>query len=134
MRPSQSPEPIPISTIGAAEDLEAQGVLEVVVPDLSAALAFYCSLGFTIVRETPTFVTLRWDTTLLFVAQNSKATTAPRWASLRIIVPDVDAIWSHVLQQQLPIGVPIDDRPYGLRDFTVMDPAGFEIRFAQILK
>lgn len=123
-----------MSTIGSVDELKAQGVLEVVVPDLSAALSFYRRLGFTTERETPTFVTLRWDTTLLFVAQNSDATTAPRWASLRIIVPDVDAIWSHVLQQQLPIGVPIDDRPYGLRDFTVKDPAGFEVRFAQILE
>lgn len=123
-----------MSTIGSLDELKAQGVLEVVVPDLSAALAFYRRLGFITERETPTFVTLRWDTTLLFVAQNSDATTAPRWASLRIIVPDVDAIWSHVQQQQLPIGAPIGDRPYGLRDFTVKDPAGFEIRFAQILK
>ncbi len=73
------------------------------------------------------------DSGLLFFAQNSDATTAPRWASLRIMVPDVDAIWSHIQEQRLPIGVPIDDRPYGLRDFTVKDPAGFEIRFAQIL-
>lgn len=123
-----------MSTIGSLDELKAQGVLEVVVPDLTAALAFYRRLGFTTERETPTFVTLRWDTTLLFVAQNSDATTAPRWASLRIIVPDVNAIWSHVQQQQLPIGVPIDDRAYGLRDFTFKDPAGFEIRFAQILK
>lgn len=123
-----------MTTIGSLDELKAQGVLEVVVPDLTAALAFYRRLGFTTERETPTFVTLRWDTTLLFVAQNSDATTAPRWASLRIIVPDVDAIWSHVLQQQLSIGVPIGDRPYGLRDFTVKDPAGFEIRFAQILE
>lgn len=123
-----------MSTIGSLDELKAQGVLEVVVPDIGAALAFYRRLGFTTERETPTFVTLRWDTTLLFVAQNSDATTAPRWASLRIIVPDVDAIWSHLLQQQLPVSVPIGDRPYGLRDFTVKDPAGFEIRFAQILK
>jgi len=123
-----------MSNIGSLDELEAQGVLEVVVPDLAAALAFYRRLGFTTERETPTFVTLRWNTTLLFVAQNSDATTAPRWASLRIIVPDVDAIWSHVQQQRLPIGVPIGDRPYGLRDFTVKDPAGFEVRFAQILE
>ena len=31
----------------------------------------------------------------------------------------------------LLVGTPISDRPYGLRDFTVRDPAGFEIRFAQ---
>jgi hypothetical protein len=28
---------------------------------------------------------------------------------------------------------PIGDRFYGLRDFTLADPSGFEIRFAQAL-
>ncbi len=120
--------------IGSPAELEAQGVVEVVVPDLGAVLAFYRRLGFTIERETPTFVTLRWESTYLFIAQNAHATTSPRWASVRIVVPDVDAVWVHVMQLQLPVGSPIADRPYGLRDFTVKDPAGFEIRFAQVTK
>lgn len=120
-----------MAIVGSSEELRAQGVVEVVVPDLPAALAFYRQLGFSIERETPTFVALRWKSTFVFVAQNPEATTAPRWASLRILVDDVDAVWSLVTQSQLPVGVPIGDRAYGLRDFTVRDPGGFEIRFAQ---
>jgi hypothetical protein len=30
----------------------------------------------------------------------------------------------------VPVVVPIGDRGYGLRDFTVADPDGFGIRFA----
>jgi len=119
--------------IGSREELRAQGVLEVVVPDLRTALDFYRALGFTVERETASFVTLRWDSTLLFVAENAAATHAPRWASLRLVVADVDAVWARVTQLQLPIGTPIADRAYGLRDFTVKDPAGFEIRFAQVI-
>lgn len=119
-------------TVGSPEELTAQGVVEVVVPDLGAALAFYRRLGFAVERETPTFVTLRWESTFLFLAQNPDAGTAPRWASLRIVVADVDAVWARVTELGLPIGTSIADRPYGLRDFTVRDPAGFEIRFAQV--
>ena len=120
--------------IGSPEELWAQGVIEVVVPDLRAALPFYRRLGFTVERETPTFVTLRWESTFLFIAQNPDATIAPRWASLRIVVADVNAAWARVMQLQLPIGTSIADRAYGLRDFTVKDPAGYEIRFAQVLE
>jgi len=119
--------------IGSSDELTTQSVVEVVVPDLPAALSFYRRLGFIIERETPTFVTLRWEGVFLFVAQNDNATTAPRWTNVRIVVGNVDAIWERVQQQQLPVGSPIADRPYGLRDFTVKDPAGFEIRFAQVI-
>jgi catechol 2,3-dioxygenase-like lactoylglutathione lyase family enzyme len=123
-----------VQIIGSPEELRAQGVVEIVVPDLSAALSFYRRLGFTVARETPTFITLRWDGAFLFIAQNPDATSAPRWASLRIVVADVNAVWARVMQLQLPIGTPIADRAYGLRDFTVKDPAGFEIRFAQVVE
>jgi catechol 2,3-dioxygenase-like lactoylglutathione lyase family enzyme len=120
--------------IGTPGELEAQGVVEVVVPDLIRALTFYRRVGFSVERETPTFVVLRWESTFFFIAQNPDATIAPRWASLRIIVADVNVVWSRIMQLQLPIGIPIDDRAYGLRDFTVKDPAGFEIRFAQVIQ
>ncbi|MEO7798783.1 MAG: VOC family protein [Opitutaceae bacterium] len=119
--------------IGSPSELTAQSVVEVVVPELEAALDFYRTLGFTVERETPTFVTLRWESTFLFIAQNDNATTAPRWTNVRIVVADVDAIWERVKHLRLPVGSPIGDRPYGLRDFTVRDPAGFEIRFAKVI-
>ena len=115
------------------DELTTQSVVEVVVPDLPAALSFYRRLGFSVQRETATFVTLRWDSVFLFVAQNDNAPSTPRWTNVRIIVPNVDTIWNRVKQLQLPVGSPIADRPYGLRDFTVRDPAGFEVRFAQVI-
>jgi catechol 2,3-dioxygenase-like lactoylglutathione lyase family enzyme len=120
--------------VGSDSELEAQGVVEVVVPDLRAALTFYLRLGFLIDRETPGFVTLRWDNMFLFVAENRDAPTAQRWTNVRIIVPSADVVWQRVNQLGLPVGNPIADRPYGLRDFTVKDPAGFEIRFAEVLR
>jgi catechol 2,3-dioxygenase-like lactoylglutathione lyase family enzyme len=118
--------------IGSPSELMAQSVVEIVVPDLQLVLGFYRRLGFAVERETPTFVTLRWESVLLFVAQDANATTAPRWTNVRIVVDDVDAIWERVRQLEVPVVSPLGDRPYGLRDFTVRDPAGFEIRFAQV--
>jgi catechol 2,3-dioxygenase-like lactoylglutathione lyase family enzyme len=119
--------------IGTQEELTAQSVVEVVVPNLQTALDFYLRLGFTIARNTPSFVTLRWRSIFLFVAENKNAPQTPRWTNVRIVVSDVDTIWNHVQKEQLTVGSPIASRSYGLRDFTVRDPAGFEIRFAQVI-
>lgn len=119
--------------IGSRQELTAQLAVEVVVPDLPAAVAFYRSLGFELERETPTFVTLRWEQSFLFLASNSGAVTGPRWTNVRVIVPDVDALWTHAHRLGLQVINAIGDRPYGLRDFTLRDPAGFEVRFAQVL-
>lgn len=119
--------------VGSRDELEAQGVVEVVVPDLRAALAFYRDVGFTVERETSSFVTVKYEGTFLFIAENVNASAAPRWTNVRIIVTNVDAVWRRIQLRGLPVGTPIGDRPYGLRDFTVRDPGGFEIRFAQPL-
>jgi catechol 2,3-dioxygenase-like lactoylglutathione lyase family enzyme len=123
-----------MNIVGSEGELAAQGVVEVVVPDLPAALTFYRQLGFVVERETPGFVTLRWESMFLFVAENQNAPTAHRWTNIRIMVPDADAVWQRVKQLGLPVGNPIADRAYGLRDFTVKDPAGFEVRFAEVLR
>jgi uncharacterized glyoxalase superfamily protein PhnB len=49
------------------------------------------------------------------------------------MVADVDAYWQRASAMNAPILVPIDDREYGLRDFTILDPDGFGIRFGSRL-
>jgi uncharacterized glyoxalase superfamily protein PhnB len=49
------------------------------------------------------------------------------------MVEDVDAMWDKANLLGLAINNSIDDRPYGLRDFVIVDPAGFGLRFAQVL-
>ena len=111
----------------------AQGIVEIVGPDLERALAFYLSLGFELLRRTGPFAVVHWQGQRLFLAEDAKATTGQRWTNLRIMVPDVDAIWARVNALGYQPGNAIGDREYGLRDFTVADPSGFEIRFAQAL-
>jgi catechol 2,3-dioxygenase-like lactoylglutathione lyase family enzyme len=109
----------------------AQGVVEVVGPDLERALAFYQSLGFELLRRSGPFAVVHWQGQRLFLAENPDAPIGSRWTSLRIMVADIDAVWNRVLALGLEPTHAIGDRFYGLRDFTIAAPDGFELRFAQ---
>lgn len=120
------------SGAGSAES-SAQGIVEIVAPDLDGMLSFYHSLGFRLERRTGPFAVVSGFGVRLFLAENPAAPASPRWANLRIVVSDVDLIWGFVQELGLPVVSTISDRFYGLRDFIVADPAGFELRFAQVL-
>lgn len=111
----------------------AQGVVEIVGPDIERAIAFYLSLGFELLRRTGGFAVVHWHGQRLFLAENPGAPTTPRWTNLRIMVDDVDALWQRVTALGIVPVHAIGNRFYGLRDFTLADPSGFEIRFAQAL-
>jgi hypothetical protein len=50
-----------------------------------------------------------------------------------VLVPNVDELWNRVLSLEVPVERPIANWPYGLRDFIVVDPDRFGIRFGQVL-
>jgi uncharacterized glyoxalase superfamily protein PhnB len=50
------------------------------------------------------------------------------------MVSDVDEYWKRVNEMGARIIVPLADRYYGLRDFTIADPDGFGVRFASVLR
>ena len=50
------------------------------------------------------------------------------------MVADVDAYWDTVRGMNATVLASIADREYGLRDFTILDPDGFGIRFASRLQ
>jgi predicted enzyme related to lactoylglutathione lyase len=112
---------------------ESQGVVEIVGPDLEALLSFYLAIGFQLERRSGDFAVVHWHGTRLFLAGNPEAPVGECWRSIRIMVEDVDAMWDKANLLGLAINNSIDDRPYGLRDFVIVDPAGFGLRFAQVL-
>jgi hypothetical protein len=116
----------------AAEN-QSQGVVEIVGPDLGALLDFYLSIGFALERRTGDFAVVHWQGQRLFLAGNPDAPVHDRWSSLRIMVDNVDALWREAVRLHLKVGTPVGDRYYGLRDLVLVDPAGFGLRFAQIL-
>ena len=121
------------SRIAPGTELDAQGVVEVVGVNVDALASFYEALGFRTERRTGPFAVMSGYGIRVFLAENPNALVGPRWTNVRVVVPDVDFIWECVKSLGLPIAHIVGDRPYGLRDFVVSDPSGFEIRFAQVL-
>jgi len=124
-------------------DPTEQLVTEVVVRDIKRSVAFYRSVGFEILRDDGDFVELTWEDHRLFLAETSAfrgveaAELVQRAefpvANVRVMVPNVDECWKVASDVGARVVVPIADRYYGLRDFTIADPDGFGIRFASPL-
>ena len=119
----------------ASPQLAPDLVIEVSVRNLETSLQFYCSFGFELVRRTGGFAVLSWGGRQLFLDEQADVPDpdAHQRANVRILVPDVDALWQLAQNLGAPIRAPICDRSYGLRDFTVCDPDGFGLRFASWL-
>ena len=125
-------------------DSTEQLVTEVFAADIERSLDYYRRLGFRLLRNAGNFVELAWEDHRFFVADASAAAHAPPngsasrpyrpTANVRLMVPDVDKYWALAGALRLPMLVPIADRHYGLRDFTLADPDGFGIRFASLLR
>jgi catechol 2,3-dioxygenase-like lactoylglutathione lyase family enzyme len=109
-----------------------QLVVEFYVRNLRESCEFYRALGFEVVRDAHDFMELRWEDSLLFLEEVPDAPPPPPYpiGNMRLMVPNVDDFWE--LSQRLGAQVvrPIDDRPYGLRDFTIAGPDGLGLRFA----
>ena len=108
-----------------------QLVVELFVRDMEQSIAFYRKLGFELVRGDDTFAEMVWEENLFFLdaTRTPPEVTRPA-ANVRVMVPDVDAYWEKAMGLKASIIWPIGDRDYGLRDFAMMDPNGFGIRFA----
>ncbi|HVX41349.1 MAG TPA: VOC family protein [Gemmatimonadaceae bacterium] len=118
--------------IGSPAELADQLVLEIVVREMDRSLAFYTALGFTLERRDAGFAALRWGSRWLFLDERADlpAAAGPSRANVRVLTPDVDRVWALAQSLGAAIERPIADRSYGLRDFTVLDPDGFGVRFA----
>src|SRR5947208_11474712 len=124
-------------------DPTEQLVTEIVVRDIRRSVNFYRRLGFELLRDAGDFVELTWEDHRLFLAEISafqgvetaglaQAAEFPV-ANVRVMVPNVDDCWKVASDVGARVVIPIGDRYYGLRDFTIADPDGFGIRFASLL-
>jgi catechol 2,3-dioxygenase-like lactoylglutathione lyase family enzyme len=121
-----------------------QLVTEIVVRDIKRSTDFYRRLGFELLRDGGDFVELTWEDHRFFLAEPSafpetgeiELPARPTFplANIRVMVPNVDDRWKLAKEIGADIVVPVGDRYYGLRDFTLADPDGFGVRFASTLK
>ncbi|HEX7520524.1 MAG TPA: VOC family protein [Acidimicrobiia bacterium] len=124
-------------------DPTEQLVTEIVVREMKRSVEFYRSLGFELLRDDGDFIELTWEGHRLFLVELSTfdeiehvapaPVDQPPSANVRVMVPNVEHCWSVANEIGARIIVPIADREYGLRDFTIADPDGFGVRFATLL-
>jgi catechol 2,3-dioxygenase-like lactoylglutathione lyase family enzyme len=113
-----------------------QLVVEVFVSSLERSLNFYEYLGFKRNEVHDRFASLTWEEHQIFLDERKDLPRLPPntvRANVRIMVRDVNAAWERMAALGAPVAQPIGDRAYGLRDFTVVDPDGFGVRFASRL-
>jgi catechol 2,3-dioxygenase-like lactoylglutathione lyase family enzyme len=112
-----------------------QLVVEIFVRDARRSKAFYEQLGFALAEDRGPFVVLTWEGHELFLDQRADLPTPPSFskANVRVMVADVDAYWRRAQDMAAQVLAPIADRDYGLRDFTILDPDGFGLRFGSHL-
>ncbi len=113
-------------------DIGEQLVVVLYVRDIKDSSQFYRNLGFEIAREEGTFMELRWQEAQLFLEERQDA-PPPRShpvGNIRILVANVDDYWAISKKIGAQVIRPVEDRYYGLRDFTIAGPDGLAIRFA----
>jgi len=120
-----------VTYVPAVEQL----VVEIFVRNARRSITFYEQLGFDLAEDRGTFVVLTWERHELFLDQRPDLPDAPVFprANVRVMVADVDEFWRRAQALGAEVLAPIGDRDYGLRDFTIMDPDGFGLRFASLL-
>ncbi len=102
------------------------------VADVSEAIAFYTNkLGFRLAftyDDPPTFAGLNLGDVQLFL---SEATPRPssETAAVYFVVADPDALYEFHRAAGVHVVQPIDDRPYGMRDYVVRDLDGYNLTF-----
>jgi catechol 2,3-dioxygenase-like lactoylglutathione lyase family enzyme len=119
-----------LTRIGSLEERTAQCAIELRVAELARSIAFYVEAGFTLERRTPTFAALRLSDRYLLLSETPGAQAGPTPPNIRITVADIEAALVRTKSLGWPITHPLADKGYGLRDFTVADPDGYELRFA----
>jgi catechol 2,3-dioxygenase-like lactoylglutathione lyase family enzyme len=113
-------------------DLNKQLVVELYVRDFKVSCAFYQALGFRMVRDEGDFAELQWEDAFLFLEANPNAQSplSSPVGNIRILVQNVDDYWTISQQMGVQVIRPLENRSYGLRDFTIAGPDGLGLRFA----
>jgi uncharacterized glyoxalase superfamily protein PhnB len=103
--------------------------------DFAVSMRFYQDLGFDLAWSDDDLAYLRHGNSS-FLLQNFYNEEHARNFMMHLLVEDVDAWWHHI--QGLGIASkygtktePPQDRPWGIRDFVIVDPTGVLWRIGQ---
>lgn len=106
------------------------------VAELSTAIAFYRdTLGFDVAwvwGEPPDIAAVCRDGVEIMLTQRQGAKPAGA-GHVYLGISDIDTYYAALVEAGVHVVVPIDDRPYGMRDFRVADPSGNELSMGQAI-
>ena len=102
------------------------------VGDIAAAVEFYTTkLGFTPAftwGDPPTFAGVRLGKAEMFLGKGTPTPSAET-SAVCFMVGDAEDLYEFHRGNGVEIAQEIDDRPYGIRDYTVRDPHGYSLVF-----
>ncbi|WP_137937903.1 VOC family protein [Chitinivorax sp. B] len=102
--------------------------------DFTQSLAFYRALGFN-VASIQDDVAFLHHSQCSFLLQDYYVEACAHNLMMHLLVDDVDAWHTHVLRSggvQPPVRLtPVELRPWGMRDFVLIDPSGVLWRIAE---
>jgi catechol 2,3-dioxygenase-like lactoylglutathione lyase family enzyme len=105
--------------------------------DLAESIAFYEALGFEAIRESDDLAYLRHGATAFLLSQFYNREHAENFV-MHLLVANADD-WhrnveaSGVVEKYSVRLSPTDDRPWGIRDFTLIDPTGVLWRIGHVI-
>lgn len=106
--------------------------------DIEAMIAFYeDQLGFErdwISGDPPEDGGVRHGYVQIYFMRNAALAAAACDREVMLFVEDVDAMYAEHLRRRAPISEPLRDEPWGLREYSVSDPHGHRLRFAESLE
>jgi uncharacterized glyoxalase superfamily protein PhnB len=115
--------------------MKTLGVAAVIhVKNLNQSLPYYIDvLGFTIDFQYGEYVGIKHGNVLLHLSSslNPGKKKEPGAGHVCIDCDEVDAYYVSVREKGADISAPLDNRPYGMRDFAVDDPDGNTLVFGK---
>ncbi len=117
--------------------MESEAEIWAVVPvlatdDVSKTAAYYRDvLGFAMddTVSGPDWAMLWADRCQLFLSLNPGAAATAAGQQIMISAPGVDAVYERHKAKGAKIVSELEDKPWGLREYTVEDPNGYLLRF-----
>ena len=148
-RPASLGAPASIEVVRRAAAGPIGAPVELHVPDFARAKDFYGRLGFAVEREQPGpdgYLVMRRGRTAIAFWPGTEAAWEHHWfgrfpretprgfgVEIVIAVDDVTRLYEEV-RDRVDVVAPLVARPWGARDFRVVDPFGYYLRITQELE
>ena len=75
----------------------------------------------------------RDDLSILFTLDGKRAEQAAGM-DIMVFLMGVDALYAEMVERKIKLASKIEDKPWGIREFSVRDNTGYFLRFAQSLE